>query len=95
MLTITSNDDDTVVPVGTQVVLTTNLERRNPPLNWQVSWERRFGNGEWREAVDKPGSTRFRRTFDGPGSRTYRSSIYIIQLDDTVKSEPITITWTD
>ena len=93
--TITSNDDDNVVPVGTQVVLTTNLERRTPPLNWQVSWERRFGNGEWREAVDKPGSTRFRRTFDGPGSRTYRSSIYIIQLDDTVKSEPITITWTD
>ena len=93
--TITSNDGDNVVPVGTQVVLTTNLERRNPPLNWQVTWERRFGNGEWREAVDKPGSARFRRTFDGPGSRTYRSSIYIIQLDDTVKSEPITVTWTD
>ena len=93
--TITSNDDDNVVPVGTQVVLTTNLERRNPPLNWQVTWERRFGNGEWREAVDKPGSARFRRTFDGPGSRTYRSSIYIIQLDDTVKSETITVTWTE
>ena len=93
--TITSNDDDNVVPVGTQVVLTTNLERRHPPLNWQVTWERRFGNGEWREAVDKPGSARFRRTFDGPGSRTYRSSIYIIQLDDTVKSEPITVTWAD
>ena len=28
--TITSNDDDNVVPVGTQVVLTTNLETSNP-----------------------------------------------------------------
>ena len=93
--TITSNDDDNVVPVGTQVVLTSNLERRHPPLNWRETWERRFGNGEWREVVDKPGSARFRRTFDSPGSRTYRSSIYIIQLDDTVKSDPITVTWTD
>ena len=93
--TITSNDDDNVVPVGTQVVLTSNLERRHPPLNWRVTWERRFGNGEWREVVDKPGSARFRRTFDSPGSRTYRSSIYIIQLDDTVKSDPITVTWTE
>ena len=93
--TITSNDDDNVVPVGTQVVLTSNLERSHPPLNYRGSWERRFGNGEWREVVDKPGSARFRRTFDSPGSRTYRSSIYIIQLDDTVKSEPISITWTE
>ena len=93
--TITSNDDDNVVPVGTQVVLTSNLERSHPPLNYRGTWERRFGNGEWREVVDKPGSARFRRTFDSPGSRTYRSSIYIIQLDDTVKSEPITVTWAD
>ena len=93
--TITSNDNDNVVPVGTQVVLTSNLERSHPPLNYRGSWERRFGNGEWREAVDKPGSARFRRTFDSPGSRTYRSSIYIIQLDDTAKSEPISITWTE
>ena len=92
---ITSNDDDNVVPVGTQVVLTSNLERSHPPLNYRGTWERRFGNGEWREVVDKPGSARFRRTFDSPGSRTYRSSIYIIQLDDTVKSDPITVTWTD
>ena len=31
---VTSDDDDNVVPVGTKVVLTANLQRRNPPLNW-------------------------------------------------------------
>ena len=90
---ITSDDDDNVVPVGTDVVLSTNLERRHPPLNWLVTWERRFGNGEWRE-VGKPLSARHNLKFDSPGARTYRSSIYIVQLDETVKSDEITVTWT-
>ena len=90
---ITSDDDDNVVPVGTEVVLSANLERRHPPLNWQVTWERRFGNGEWRE-VGKPLSARHNLKFDSPGARTYRSSIYIVQLDETVKSDEITVTWT-
>ena len=90
---ITSDDDDNVAPVGTEVVLSTNLERRHPPLNWRVTWERRFGNGEWRE-VGKPLSARHHLKFDSPGVRTYRSSIYIIQLDETVKSDELTVTWT-
>ena len=90
----TSDDDDNVVTVGDKVVLTANLERRNPPLNWRVTWERRFGNGEWRE-VGKPLSARHHLRFGSAGARTYRSSIYIIQLDETVKSDPITVTWTD
>ena len=90
---ITSDDDDNVVPVGTQVELATNLERRHPPLNWRATWERKFGNGEWRDVV--PTSERKRVKFDSPGSRTYRASIFIIQLDETVKSEAITVTWVE
>ena len=91
---VTADDDDNVVPVGTKVVLNANLERRHPPLNWRVTWERRFGNGEWRE-VGKPLSSRHQLQFGSPGARTYRTSIYIIQLDETVKSDPITVTWTE
>ena len=90
---VTSDDDDNVVESGDVVELRANLERREPPLNWLVTWERRFGNGEWRDVGS--GSGRKALKFDSPGSRTYRSSIYIIQLDETVKSEPITVTWTD
>ena len=90
---VISDADDNVAPVGAKVVLSTNLERRHPPLNWRVTWERRFGNGEWRE-VGKPLSARHHLTFDSPGERTYRSSIYIIQLDETVKSDEVTVAWT-
>ena len=90
---VTSDDDDNVVESGDVVELRANLERRAPPLNWLVTWDRRFGNGEWRDVGS--GSGRKALNFDSPGSRTYRSSIYIIQLDKTVKSDPITVTWTD
>ena len=90
---VTSDDDDNVVESGDVVELRANLERREPPLNWLVTWERRFGNGEWRDVGS--GSGRKALKFDSPGSSTYRSSIYIIQLDETVKSDPITVTWTD
>ena len=90
---VPSDDDDNVVESGDVVELRANLERRAPPLNWLVTWDRRFGNGEWRDVGS--GSGRKALNFDSPGSRTYRSSIYIIQLDKTVKSDPITVTWTD
>ena len=90
---VASDDDDNVVESGDVVELRANLERREPPLNWLVTWERRFGNGEWRDVGS--GSGRKRLQFNSPGARTYRSSIYIIQLDETVKSDPITVTWTD
>ena len=66
--TITSNDDDNVVESGDVVELRANLERREPPLNWQVTWERRFGNGEWRDVGS--GSGRKALNFDSPGSRS-------------------------
>ena len=90
---VASDDYDNVVESGDVVELRANLERREPPLNWEVTWERRFGNGEWRDVGS--GSGRKLLKFNSPGSRTYRSSIYIIQLDETVKSDPITVTWTD
>ena len=90
---VESDDDDNVVQLGDVVVLRANLERREPPLNWRVTWERRFGNGEWRDVG--PGSGRKRLKFNSPGERTYRASIHIIQLDESVKSEPITVRWAD
>ena len=59
--TITSNDDDNVVESGDVVELRANLERREPPLNWQVTWERRFGNGEWRDVGSGSGRKAFRQ----------------------------------
>ena len=46
-------------------------------------------HGEWRDLG--PQSGRKRLKFDSAGERTYRASIYIIHLDESVKSEPITI----
>ena len=89
---VESDDDDNAVQIGDVVVLRANLERREPPLNWRVTWERKFGNGEWRDVG--PSSGRKRLKFDSPGGRTYRASIYIIQLAESVKSEPIKVRWT-
>ena len=91
---VESDDDDNVAQLGDVVILRANLERREPPLNWRVTWERKFGNGEWRD-VGPNSSGRKRLKFDCPGARTYRVSIYIIQLDESVKSEPITVRWAE
>ena len=56
-----------------------------------MTWERLFDNGEWRP-VGQPLSLTHRLKFDSAGSRTYRSSIYLMQMDEPIKSDAITVT---
>ena len=85
---VTISVSDSTPVIGQRITLTANVELRITVASYQ--WDRRFGDGTWRE-VGPPRKSKGVE-FDVNRTAVYRA-VATLSTGRTVRSEPITLTW--